>query len=159
MYACVGTVFHSLGPTDSLVVAQAAGAYSLFVFSNRSIKQFKLRRFFLKNPTSMGEFFGGGLRVPTLQPMAGAWQGGADPCVKRSQRASGSRDNACGGDHLGVVACPISSRAIAGGPPRSDAHASASPDIKTGVCHKSFKTNTKFNYCVPNRAQNPVIKY
>ena len=94
MYACVGTVFHSLGPTASLVVAQAAGALLAFsIFQTGQLSSVG----FLKNPTSMGEFVGGGLRVPTLQPMAGAWQGGADPCVKRSQRASGSRDNACGG--------------------------------------------------------------
>ena len=79
------------------------------------------------------------MHVPTLQPMAGAWQGDADPCVKRSQRTSESRDNACGGWPSWRSGVPDETPRGPGGPPRSDAHASASPDIKTGACHKRFK--------------------
>ena len=64
----------------------------------------------------------------------------ARTCVKRSQRASGSRDNACGGWPSWRSGVPDETPRGPGGPPRSDAHASASPDIKTGTCHKSFKT-------------------
>ena len=40
------------------------------------------------------------------------------------------------GGHLGVVrGVPNETPRGPGGPPRSDAHASASPDIKTGACH------------------------
>ena len=54
-----------------------------------------------------GRFAGVGLRVPTLRPMAGAWQGGADPCAKRRGGLLGLEITHVGGDHLGVVACPM----------------------------------------------------
>ena len=77
------------------------------------------------------------------------WQGDADPCVKHSQRASGSRDDACGGWPSWRSGVPDETPRGPGGPPSSDAHASVSPDIKTGACHKSLK-NT--NCCVSNPA-------